>query len=217
MYFNFTPQVVCRSFLWWPVNSSKPARSAEAAHLPVQTKNDHRIPPLVSESESWSTIAWSQSTSIFIYLNVLGSANWTNNWYVIIFFNYIIVIELFCVDESANRGQWPVIPVYMYAIYRLLTACLCLLWLLRRRIVSFYNIPIDRASFMRLVVQQAIDDVKGWGRPKVMDDFSWAWQTWNLSTVISSHPRRSFWNKFMLWLGRAYFQQKQDWIPNHSF
>ena len=70
-------------------------------------------------------------------------------------------------------------------------------------------------SLMRLVVQQAIDDVKGWGRPKVMDDFSWAWQTWNLSTVISSHPRRSFWNKFMLRLGRAYFQQKQDWRPNH--
>jgi len=79
------------------------------------------------------------------------------------------------------------------------------------------NIPncASWTSLMRLVVQQAIDDVKGWGRPKVMDDFSWAWQTWNLSTVISSHPRRSFWNKFMLRLGRAYFQQKQDWRPNH--
>ena len=45
MYFNFTPQVVCRSFLCVPVNSSKPACSAKVAHLPVQTKNNRSIPP----------------------------------------------------------------------------------------------------------------------------------------------------------------------------
>jgi hypothetical protein len=48
MYFNFTPQVVCRSFLCVPVNSSKPTCIAKAARF---KQKPIAVNHLVSETE----------------------------------------------------------------------------------------------------------------------------------------------------------------------